>query len=148
LTPDLIQENDMPTAAYAAILATILIHGALVTSMAHAQTEGEPEEEEAPPQPQVMQIELPDVSLDDVVRAARVMVRENAAFAERRAELMDAALTGDTERQAVLRREVEAETEAAAEAEGIGMDTYTEVMRSVQRHALVSQRFFAALEEE
>jgi hypothetical protein len=92
-------------------------------------------------------VELPDVSLDDVVRAAHVTAHANTVYAEHRDAIMRALLDGDEQEYASLKQLVESETAAAAEEAGLDMETYTEVMRSVQRHAVVSQRFFAALEQ-
>jgi hypothetical protein len=92
-------------------------------------------------------VDLPNVSLDDVVRAAHVTAHANSVYAEHRDAIMRALLEGDEQEYASLKQLVESETAAAAEEEGLDMETYTEVMRSVQRHAVVSQRFFAALEQ-
>jgi hypothetical protein len=117
---------------------------------AEGDEEGEQTAEIEPPtelHTDVYHVELPDVTPDDVVRAARVMAHANAVYAEHRADLMRAALDGDEAAYAGIQRVIAQETEAAARDAGIDLDTYDRVLRSVQQHSLVSQRFFATLQE-
>jgi hypothetical protein len=100
---------------------------------------------EAEAEERVAQLDLPAVNLDDVVRAAHVTAHANAVFAQYRADLMRAQLSGDEAEYRALHRMIQDETAIAAREVGIDMETYHEVLRSVQQYAIVSQRFFATL---
>ncbi len=99
------------------------------------------------PQFQVSQVALPDVTEDELTKAARVLARANAAYAAHRDAIMQAVLEGDDAEYAALHERIEAETEAALADNETDAETYHRVLSFLPENAALNQRFFAKLRE-